>query len=248
MNIGLYQSASALTALERWQGSVSQNITASQVPGYKKRTVQFNAEMMGQISTSQKSNGSRGESQPCYFPKASYGINFQTGEVTPSGRELDAALQGDGFFVVRLPNGNQAYTRNGEFSIRSDRTLVHSSGAELLGEGGAPLQALPTGGKIVINEDGSVHQGDAQIGKLQIVRFNDNSQLMPTSSSAFLAPGQDPIPVEKPAVLQAYIEGSNVSPMHEMMDLVSIARAYEANQKLISTRDSALEKALEKLG
>ncbi len=247
MNIGLYQSAASLTALERWQGSVTQNITSSQVPGFKKRTVQFDAELMGQMTSVQKANG-RNETQPGVFPRASYGINFTAGEVTPTGRELDAALQGDGFFVLRLPNGNQAYTRNGAMSLRADRTLVHTSGAEILSEGGIPLQTLPTGGKIVINKDGTVYQGDAMLGKLQVVQFADNSLLRPTSGGAFLAPGQDPRPVEKPEVLQSYSENSNVSAVREMMDLVSIARAYEANQKLITARDGALEKALEKLG
>lgn len=247
MNIGLYESAASLTALERWQGAVAQNITASQVSGFKKRTVQFDAELMGEIEAVHKSGG-RSEMQSCLYPKASYGVNFKEGEMSPTRRDLDVSLQGEGFFVLRLSNGTQAYTRNGELTMRSDRTLMHSSGAEILGEGGAAIQALPTGGQLMINKDGSVLQGDVQIGKLQVVQFGDNHRLVPSSGGAFLAPGQDPMPVEKPEVLQGYLEGSNVSAMREMIDLVSIARAYEANQKLIQSRDDTLSKTIEKLG
>lgn len=247
MNIGLYESAASLTALERWQSAVAQNITASQVPGFKKRTVEFDAELMGQLTSRQRASG-KGESQPCYYPKATYGINYQSGELSPTRRELDVALQGEGFFVIRLQNGQQAYTRNGQLSLKNDRTLAHSSGAEILGEGGSPIQALPTGGSIVVNKDGSVYQGDIQIGKLQVVSFENNARLMTTSNGAFLAGGMDPRAVEKPEVLQGYVEESNVSAMHEMVSLVTIARAYEANQKLVQARDDALSKAIEKLG
>lgn len=247
MNVGLYQSASALSALERWQSVVSQNITSSQVAGFKKRTIEFETELMGEVESAQKTNG-RNEMQPAYFPRTRFGINYTGGEVTPTGRDLDAAIQGEGFFVLRGPNGQQLYTRSGELAMRSDRTIIHSSGTEILAEGGVPLQGLPTGGKLVINSDGTVFQGDVQLGKLQVVKFQNMAGLFPAGNSGFVAPGQDPIPVEAPEVIQGYLEGSNVSPMREMIDLVKIARAYEANQKIITTRDNALEKALEKLG
>ena len=68
-------------------------------------------------------------------------------------------------------------------------------------------------------------------------------------SGVFLSPANtDPTPVEKPEVLQGYIEGSNVTPLREMVSLVQIARAYEANQKVLTSRDQTAQKALESLG
>jgi flagellar basal body rod protein FlgG len=246
MNIGLYQSAAALSSLERWQDAVSQNITSSQVTGYKKRTVEVGAEFMGEYNADGHSRS--GEGQPGYFPKATFGISFRGGEVQPTRRELDVAIQGEGFFVTQGPDGTRTYTRNGELSLRSDRTLVASNGGEVVSEGGAPIQTQPQGGPVVINQDGTVRQGDALLGRIHIVKFEDTSRLRPVSGGAFSAEGIEPITVEKPEVLQGYLEGSNITPLREMVDLVTIARAYEANQKLIQSRDGTLEKALEKLG
>lgn len=247
MNIGLYQSAASLSALERWQDVVAQNITSSQVAGFKKRTVDFAAQLMGEHAPEGKTRV--GDGMPAYFPRASVGINFQSGEVQPTGRNMDVALQGEGFFVMQGQDGSKIYTRGGELTVRADRTIVSSSGAEILSDGNAPLQTVAQNGPVVINRDGSVYQGDTLVGRLQVVRFTDNSKLSPVAAGGFVAPaGVDPVPVEKPEVLQGYLEGSNITPLREMVDLVTISRAYEANQKLIQSRDSTLEKALEKLG
>jgi len=246
MNIGLYQSAASLSALERWQDAVSQNISSSQVSGYKKRTVEFSGQLMGEYSPNARTRS--GEGQSAIFPKTSYGINFRNGEVQPTRREYDMALQSEGFFVLQGPDGAKTYTRNGEFSLRNDRVLIGSNGSEVLSDGGAPIQSLAAGGPVVVNRDGSVYQNDTLLGRIQVVRFEDTSRLYPVSGGGFMAIDMEALPVEKPEVLQGYLEGSNITPLREMVDLVTIARAYEANQKLIQSRDSALEKALEKLG
>ena len=118
MNIGMYQSAASMIALERWQDAVSQNITASQVAGFKKRTVDFSGIAMGEINVG---TGSKTEVQSAVLPKATYGINFQAGETHTTGRNLDVALQGEGFFEVETAAGDHAYTQSGEFHIRADR-------------------------------------------------------------------------------------------------------------------------------
>ena len=246
MNIGLYESASAMNALERWQDAVAQNITSSQVTGYKKRTVDFAATLMGEMSPGGKTP--IGDGQPGSFPTAIYGISYKQGEVSPTKRPLDLALQGPGFFVMQAPDGSRTYTRDGELSIRNDRTLISASGAEILSDANSPIQTLPNGNPITINADGTVYQGPARLGKIKVVKFDDNSRLIPVGTGGFIAPGQDPVTVEKPDVMQGYLEGSNVSPLREMVDLVMISRAYEANQKLIQSRDGTFEKALEKLG
>ncbi len=246
MNIGLYESASALSALEHWQDAVAQNISSSQVTGYKKRTVEFAATLMGEMSPNGKTRV--GDGQPGSFPQAIYGISYKQGEVSPTKRPLDLALQGQGFFVIQSPDGSKVYTRDGALSIRSDRTLIGASGGVLLSDANSPIQTLPNGNPIVINHDGTIFQGDARLGKVKVVKFDDNSRLIPAGSGGFLAPGQDPVTVDKPEVMQGYLEGANVSPLREMVDLVTISRAYEANQKLIQSRDGTFEKALEKLG
>ena len=92
MNIGLYQSATALSALERWQDSVAQNITSSQTSGYRKRTVNFSALSAGELHTEKNSRVGGDTGMPLTFPKVNQGINFVIGETQPTRRELDVAV------------------------------------------------------------------------------------------------------------------------------------------------------------
>ncbi|MBE7538287.1 MAG: flagellar hook-basal body protein [Opitutaceae bacterium] len=247
MNVGMYQSAASLSALERWQDAVTQNITSNQVAGFKKRTVNFSTVSAGELEMGDgKVGDSRG--QPMYFPRASYGINFSMGETQPTRRELDVALQSDGFFEVQLEDGQRGYTRAGELRIRPDRTLVTAQDTPILSDAGAPIQLLPGGGPVVINADGTIVQNNTQLGRLSVVKFADNSRLRPMSAGVFLSGGMNSQPVERPEILQGYLEGANTAPLREMVDLVNIARAYEANQKLIQARDDALAKTIQSLG
>jgi flagellar basal-body rod protein FlgF len=249
MNIGLYQSASSLSALERWQDSVAQNISASQTTGYRKRTINFSTETAGEIQSGSDSRVGREGGAPSVFPKVNTGINFVSGETQPTRREFDIAIQGDGFFEVQRPDGSHAFTRNGEFRLRADRTLTTASGFEVLSSSGSPITLVPGGGPLVVNPDGTLFQGETSIGKISVQRFANNALLIPGEGGYFTAGGGlEPQPVESPELLQGYIEGSNVTPLREMVDLVVISRAYEANQKMITAIDQQLGKTLEALG
>lgn len=249
MNIGLYQSASALSALERWQDSVSQNITSSQTTGYRKRTVNFSTQSAGELHTDPRAKVGHDAAMPMLFPKVNTGINFVNGETQPTRRELDVAIQGDGFFEIQMEDGSRAYTRSGEFRMRTDRTLVTSSGHEVMNDGGSPIVLLPGGGTVTINRDGRIFQGENAVGRLSVQRFANPAGLIPIAGGFFVpGPGAAPEAVDEPELLQGYLEGSNVTPLREMVDLVLISRAYEANQKIINTVDQQMQKTLDALG
>jgi flagellar basal body rod protein FlgG len=249
MNVGLYQSASALSALERWQDTVSQNITSSQTAGYRKRMISFETQAAGELQADPRARIGHGASMPTLFPKTVTGINFTPGETQPTRRDLDASIQGEGFFEIQRPDGSKVYTRSGEFRMRLDRTLVTSSGDEVMSDSGSPILLLPGGGKISINQDGTIFQGSAALGKFSVQKFSDNARLIPIAGGFFSAPTDlKPERVDNPELLQGYLEGSNVMPLREMVDLVLISRAYEANQKIISTVDQQMQKTLDALG
>lgn len=248
MNIGLYQSAASLSVLERWQETVAQNITSSEVAGFRKRTINFSTQPAGEIQADPR-KVSRSDALPTLFPRVNTGISFTPGETQPTRREFDVAIQGDGFFEVQRPDGTRAYTRNGQFHVRADRTLVTGNGDEVLGAGGAPIAFLPDGGSVSINADGSLFQGETPIGNISVQRFADNAQLIPMDAGYFIpSPGLAPEAVAEPELLQGYLEGSNVTPLREMVDLVIISRAYEANQRMITSMDQQLQKVLDALG
>jgi flagellar basal body rod protein FlgG len=249
MNIGLYQSAASLSALERWQDIVSQNITSSQMTGYRKRTVTFSAEMAGELQSDARTPVGRGAGLGMLFPKINNGINFVNGEALPTRRDLDVAIQGEGFFEIKRPDDSRAYTRGGEFRIGPENTLVTSSGDEVMGTSGSAIPLQPNGGPIAINHDGAITQGLNRVGKISVQKFGDNSKLMPIAGGYFVAgPDANLESVDKPELLQGYLEGSNVSSLREMVDLVLISRAYEANQKVITSVDQQMQKTLDALG
>lgn len=247
MNIGIYQSAASLSALERWQEAVAQNITSSQIPGFRKRTVEFTSVEMGNLQIDPKGKGTDGGAAS--FPSTELGVSFYPGETTPTRRELDVAISGDGFFEVQTPDGSHAYTRAGQFQLNSKRMVVTHDNMPVLSAAGTPIVLQPTGESFSISADGTLTQGDRQLGKLSVVSFADNQKLLPAGDNMYIAPeGLDATPVDRPSVLQGYIEASNVTPLREMISLVQIARAYEANQKIITSRDQNIQKALDTLG
>lgn len=249
MNIGLYQSASALSALERWQENVSQNITSSQTGGYRKRTVNFSTQTGGELHIDKRSHVGSDAGMPMSFPKVNMGINFTPGETQPTKRELDVAIEGEGFFEIKNTDGALAYTRNGQFQLRADRTVVTGAGAEVMSEAGSPITAISGTGAITINRDGSIFQGDTSLGKLAVRKFPNNAELTPLAGGLFAAPGgAQPKQVEAPELMQGYIEGSNVNALREMVDLVLISRAYEANQRIIKAVDDQMQKTLDAIG
>jgi flagellar basal body rod protein FlgG len=247
MNIGIYQSAASLSALERWQDSVTQNIASSQLPGYRAHATGFSAQAAGQIQSG--SSASQDGGQSLLFPQATSSVSFVPGEAQRTDRELDVSIQGQGFFEVQNPDGTKAYTRDGEFQIQPDNTVTTSGGQKVMTDAGSPLTLIPSGGAVVINTDGSITQNGTSLGKLSIQTFADTSQLTAGPNGTYVpAAGMAPIAVDKPNVLQGYLEGSNVSPTHEMVDLITISRAYESNQKMISTVDQEMQKTLDALG
>jgi flagellar basal body rod protein FlgG len=222
--------------------------------GYRKRTVEFSAEASGVM---QKSPGSLSSDSglPAYFPKASNGINFMAGTTEHTGNDLNIAIQGNGFFEVQGPDGGKTYTRNGQFHARSDRTLVDGSGNTVMSDSGSPIVFSLNGGKVTINPDGNVVQGNnstggaVSIGRIGVFTFAHPENLNPTSGGMFTTDvSNPPQPMEKPNLLQGYTETSNVTPMREMVDMVVISRAYEANQKVIRSVDELGQKAVDDLG
>jgi len=249
MNIGLYQSAASLSALERWQDAVAQNITSAQTTGFRKRTVEFSGENAGKWNISPPGKTGANDEQPAVFTHTTSGINFVSGETQPTGRDLDVAIQGPGFFQVQAPDGTTAYTRSGEFRIRADRTLVTSGDCKVMSDSGSPITLLPTGGNITINPDGTIVQGNTTLGRLSVQQAANPGALVPAAGGMFIASaGAGMSPVAKPDLMQSYLEQSNVQPLREMVDLVLISRAYEANQKVITSTDDQMQKTLDALG
>lgn len=173
---------------------------------------------------------------------------FAQGSLVKTDGLVDLALQGDGFFTVQTPNG-MAYTRDGKFSINGEGALVTKEGYAVMGEDG-PIEFgedyLTNGGKLAVGEKGTITVDGREIDTLALVKFNDNQGLTKREDNLYLANGGAEL--FEGSVMQGYIEASNVNPVTAMVDMITVSRAYEANQKMIQVHDNLLGKAVNEVG
>lgn len=169
--------------------------------------------------------------------------DFEQGSFKQTSTHTDMALSGEGFFAVETPNGER-YTRNGNFLVGKEGILVTKEGYPVLGENGYIRVADD---RFTVNQDGMVYsENDMElIDRFKIVRFDNERYLQKMGSSlykdtdvtgaAYIAEGN-----ERPVVMQNYVETSNVNVVNEMVSMIEVNRAYEANQKTIQAQDTMM--------
>jgi flagellar basal-body rod protein FlgG len=177
--------------------------------------------------------------------------DFGQGSLRETGNTFDMALEGKGFFQVAVADkeGNEQifYTRDGSFTMNHEGNIVDMNGNKLVGEGGnisVPVDASD----IVIDTDGSVYADGTLVDKVLITDFEDYNYLKKYGDNLYsMVEGGTQIPAGA-SVHQGFTEQSNVNVVSEMVDMIAITRAYEANQKVIQTVDSTLEQAVNSVG
>ena len=176
--------------------------------------------------------------------------DFSEGSMNPTGNQLDLAIQGPGFFAADTPSGVR-YTRNGNFSLSTDGTIVTAQGYPVLGTSG-PIQ-LPDLrnakiGDISINESGEISVDGKKIGSLLIAKFDDTSVLKKEEGTFFTAdvPGKDAEADGKGTIIrQGQLEESNVNGIEEMVQMIELSRSFESAQKTMLYQDGTLDKAMD---
>ncbi|HYF84398.1 MAG TPA: flagellar hook-basal body protein [Clostridia bacterium] len=182
----------------------------------------------------------------------SYGIrssevrtNFEQGSVYSTGNSFDLALSGKGFFCVETPEGER-YTRSGDFTKDSESYLVTKEGYKVLGEAG---YIKIEGSNMTVNEKGEVYSDSQLADKLKLVDFNDYEVLRKEGNG--LLGIADDIEAEPVAIAgmvqQSFLEGSNVNSVKEMVNMLTMMRTYEANQKMIKIHDELIGKAVNEI-
>jgi flagellar basal-body rod protein FlgF len=171
--------------------------------------------------------------------------DFSAGGVEQSFRDLDFAIDGDGFFAIETPAGVR-YTRDGRFSVNAFGELVTRSGAPVLDAGGAPILVDPEAGALLAAPDGELQQGGTPIAALGVFRFDDPRQLRKAGDNLFAA-AAEPAAALAPRVRQGFIETANVNPVAAMTDMIDILRAYEQAARLAETAAELERRAVETL-
>lgn len=174
-------------------------------------------------------------------------LDARDGAVAPTGRPLDLAIDGRGFFVVQTPDGDR-YTRNGHFSLDAERRLVTEDGSIVKGADG-PITLSATDGDINVDADGTVWTGVTRSGKIAVVEFADPGRLTRDRGTLLSAGGQTAVDVESPLVQAGALEQSNVSVADRLAAMTSVSRGFEALQKAMSVLMNEVDgKAIEQLG
>lgn len=174
--------------------------------------------------------------------------DMSQGSMQVTGNSLDMALVGEGFFKVRTPQGD-FLTRNGSFQLSSDGRLITEQGFEVLGGGSAIT--LPRDNKVKIDTNGSVSVDGSQIGVLDLVNVSDPKAIEKVGKSLYqIRKGSKAteIPPENLQVQQGYLEKSNVEIVGEMVNMMEAQRAFEINQKIMTTTDSMESLVINKVG
>lgn len=172
-------------------------------------------------------------------------LNVSSGPINTTGRDLDVAIEGAGFFVVQTAGGPR-YTRNGRFTVGAAGTLVTEDGAPVLGEQG-PITLTP--GEVSVDADGSIRSGQSVVGKLSVVQFGDPTRLIRESGATFRSDGQDPAPATAVSVKGGALEESNVSVVERVAELTTVTRSFEALQKALTLMMNDIDgRAVDQLG
>jgi flagellar basal-body rod protein FlgG len=174
------------------------------------------------------------------------------GEGSPeqTGRTLDVAIEGDGFFQLQRADGTTGYTRDGSFTLSADGRLVNSSGEPVLPEIVVPESAsnLSIGPSGIVSVTSSGSTEPVELGRIEIVRFLNPTGLVALGSNQYAEspasgrplpgfPGEDSMG----RLMQGALESSNVEIVQEMTDMIAAQRAYEINAKAVRAGEEMMQ-------
>jgi len=163
-------------------------------------------------------------------------LDLTPGQQQLTGNPINAAIAGDGFFVVQTPDGQQLYTRRGDFRQEQSGMLVLPSGLPVLGVGG-PVQ-VPAGKTAQISGDGTVFADGQPYGRLRVVEFDSSEHLVKAGESLIRAgEGSQLREIVHPRLAVGYVEASNVNLAGEMVSLITASRNFEAAVRSMTIQD-----------
>ncbi len=225
--------------LTRALDTAANNIANQTTAGFKADQVAF-AEYLRQVD-----RGSTGDPFVSLVSDPDTYTDFGAGAIEQTFRDLDFAIEGDGFFAVETAAGVR-YTRDGRFSVNAFGELVTRSGELVLDNGGSPILIDPERGLLVATSEGELQQDGSPVARIGVFIAEDTRLLRKTGDNLFSAPSE----LEAAAfarVRQGFTETSNVNPVAAMTDLIEILRAYEQAAQLTDISNELARRAVETL-
>jgi flagellar basal-body rod protein FlgF len=171
--------------------------------------------------------------------------NYESGPLQQTGRDLDVAIQGDGWFAVQDAQGQEAYSRNGNFQLGADGVLEDTKGNIVLGDAGPIFLPVPldnlniaADGTISVRPQGAPATVLDQVGRLKLVKPDNVNIERGTDGLYRLKDGEIADADETVSIMSGMLEGSNVNAIEEMVSMMSLQRHYELQVKLMKKADT----------
>ncbi|GAB4475396.1 MAG: flagellar basal-body rod protein FlgF [Anaerolineales bacterium] len=247
---GLYAAASAMLANLYRHGLLAHNIANVDTPGFKQ--VLTSLDDFKETSVIYPPGPTAGLADLRWVGDIGLGVqtsseitDFLQGGLRNTGHPFDLAIQGEGFFRIQTPDGER-YTRDGRFYRDVDGNLVTVDGYQVLDDGGQPIN-LPEG-EFSVSPEGNLLVNGQIVATLGLAAFEDPSSELTRDGSNYFAAEGGPTSDAVGTVAQGYLEMSNANPAQLMTQMIAVARAYEAAQKMVQTQDELLGKAISSLG
>ena len=205
--------------------TIANNMANSNTNGFKKDIISFSEALETQSNSS---------------------TDFSQGPTRFTGNELDVALNSEGFFKIKTPNGIR-YTRDGAFSVNAEGYLVTGNRDTVLGQNG-PIAV--EGGEVTIGRDGQVVVNNESVDKILVVNFDEPQLLRKEGFSYYSYQGENIgiSTVPDAEIQQKYLESSNVNPTQEVIKMIETYRAFESVEKAIQSIDALTNEMVNDFG
>lgn len=252
---GLYTAWTGMANEQKRLDVVSNNMANSNTVGYKDEKVA--SQSFDQVLGIKIRDGSQAYHNQ-RIGKLSLGVkigetytDYKQGSVRQTNNKFDVALSGSGFFTVSVTDKSgevhTRYTRDGRFMLTKEGLLVDADGNPIQGESGNII-INPSAVNVSISSTGVIEADGEIIDTLKIVDFEDYDYLKKYGNTMYEPVDGATLKEATAEVLQGYTEQSNVNVVSEMVDMITITRAYEANQKVIRAYDSMLDRSVNQVG
>lgn len=218
--------------------AVANNVANVNTHGYKKQRVDFEEIIGGTVA---KPAGH-------FTIDRGFANDLAQGGMEVTHNPLDMALGTDGFFMIEM-NGQQHYTRNGQFTIDADGNLVTTRGYPVLDANGAPIVLPVDARQISVGQDGTIATEQGIIAQVGVVTFDVNTALIRVGDNLFRNDGGGVgVPANETArVLQGTLETSNVNAVLETVQMTETLRSYQNTQRMIQTLEELEQRAIRDL-
>lgn len=249
----IYQVLSGALGQEARLTQVANNLANVNTTGFKKDGSVFLDFYKASIQAQNggNANGSASSADPTngsVWPVLGQSYSdFTSGAMQTTGRPLDTAIDGEGFFQVQVEGQPGAYySRAGNFHLNTQNELVTTNGRRVLDPSGNPIQLDLSKGTPEIAQDGQIRIGGAVVGQLGIFKISDTTKLTKYGEGLFAAPADVQASADTTSqVRQGMLEGSNVNTVDEMVRMIQLERAYQAQQKAMQSIDETAQKRIE---